>query len=866
MQQKFFCEERFLKSETCRHRYALRDNWYVVIDEETRRALNVVRRAQRADAETRREFARNPRSFIRNALGDDLAEELIEQLFVETAEYSERVKDVGLWERPVLPWVKRQSDTWIPESFGLKIGDRYIDIGKDEISPLRKKIEEALVAQDPTVEWNGEHIPATETTLKALDSILTEIKPKDEKPDDDEDDQPDDETTPREPIVLIIDENFEEVERVQELRPRKGGALSEIPLMLKTPLKSYQTEGVKWMQQAWHAGQTGVLLADDMGLGKTLQALTFLGWLRQSMDENSVRKAPILVVAPTGLLKNWEQEHDKHLHAPGFGTVFRAYGGGLRNRRQGTDNEITLGKSVIDTSELREADWVLTTFETLRDYQHSFAAIRFATIVFDEVQKIKTPGTVMTHAAKAMNGDFIIALTGTPIENRLADLWCIVDTIEPGFLSDLKCFSNKYEKNEAPEQLKELKSLLTEGQHGAVPIMLRRMKSNRLEGLPKKHEIVRKSEMPATQSDAYTKAVNSAREEGAPGKMLQVLHRLRSISLHPIHPDQAELPNYIQESARMSLTFQILDEIKAKKEKTLIFVESLEMHPQLAGLIQNRYGLEKQPMLISGSVAGPKRQERVNEFQRAARKFDVIILSPRAGGVGITLTAANHVIHLSRWWNPAVEDQCTDRVYRIGQERKVHVYYVQAVHPVYSELSFDIKLHQLLERKRALSQEMLLPPVNRNQDAATLYRGTIEGEKTEPPGGVDGSSEEVNLDDIDTMEPVQFENWVLSRLKSYGFKVNKTPKSWDCGADGLAVHPKTGRSHIIQCKHLQTGNHCDDKAIEELLRAKEAYDKPNADLYVVTNSSGFTKAARNMAEEFSVKLVARDSLINWPNI
>jgi len=170
-----------------------------------------------------------------------------------------------------------------------------------------------------------------------------------------------------------------------------------------------------------------------------------------------------------------------------------------------------------------------------------------------------------------------------------------------------------------------------------------------------------------------------------------------------------------------------LDKIARADEKSLIFVESLDMQPVLAALIQQRFGLDRPPLLISGKVSGPARQQRVNEFQQRGAGFDVIILSPRAGGVGLTLTAANHVIHLSRWWNPAVEDQCTDRVYRIGQKRDVHIYYPQAIHPDpdLREASFDLKLHALLARKRDLSREFLIPPVVEG-DAANLFGETVD--------------------------------------------------------------------------------------------------------------------------------------------
>jgi hypothetical protein len=160
-------------------------------------------------------------------------------------------------------------------------------------------------------------------------------------------------------------------------------------------------------------------------------------------------------------------------------------------------------------------------------------------------------------------------------------------------------------------------------------------------------------------------------------------------------------------------------------------LESLDMQGFLIPILQRRYTLARPPALINGKVDGGRRQQRVNEFQAARPGFDVMLLSPRAGGVGLTLTAANHVIHLSRWWNPAVEDQCTDRIYRIGQSRDVHVYYPLAIHPdsVLGEHSFDRKLHGLLAHKRELSREMLMPPVDNERDAEALFGETVKGEQ-----------------------------------------------------------------------------------------------------------------------------------------
>ncbi len=872
VQQKFFAENRFLEFHECRDRYALKDGWYVVLDEPVRKALNVVYRAKRSNPETRKAFAKNPRAYIRDALGDDADDALLDNIFIETSEYSERVLDIGIWEPPVVPWIQRKGDTWLPEKFGLKVGDQTIFLEEPEVLQLRNEVEKAIAAKTVTISWKGDPIPASPSVLEAIDALIGEVKPNGRPKDEERKAEEPGEDQPTGRVVLIIDDNLEQAGTVRHVVPRQGGPSERLAYSLRTSLKQHQVEGITWLQDAWRKGQKGVLLADDMGLGKTLLTLAFLAWLRRGMDEKGIRRSPILVVAPTGLLRNWEQEHDLHMHSPGLGECLRAYGSDLRGLRQSSEKEIDIGQSTLDTSKLRDAHWMLTTYETLRDYQHSFAAIKFAVIVFDEIQKIKTPGSIMTHAAKAMNGDFHIGLTGTPIENRLADLWCIVDTLEPGYLGDLKAFSQTFEKDVDAETLARLKNLLTKPQDGLKPVMLRRMKDDNLKGLPEKTVHVSDATMPPAQRKAYSDAIVEAQQNRGPGRMLETLHRLKSISLHPYHPLQAEYPDYLSESARFELLFKTLDDIAAKGERALIFVESRDMQEPLAGFIKRRYELPVQPLIISGAVSGPKRQQRVNEFQNANSDhpgFNVMILSPRAGGVGLTLTAANHVFHLSRWWNPAVEDQCTDRVFRIGQTKPVHVYHLHALHPDFPNHSFDERLHALLERKRTLSRDMLIPPVDQARDTDELYSATVEqrsdaeevdgcGEKTS------GSAVILTLDDIDTMEPLQFENWCLGKLKSAGFAVSKTPKSWDCGADGLAEHRQTGECIIIQCKHTQTNVPCSDHAVHELLAARKAYDRPDAILCAVTNATAFSAGARALAEIEGVRLVWRNSLLGWP--
>lgn len=431
--------------------------------------------------------------------------------------------------------------------------------------------------------------------------------------------------------------------------------------------------------------------------------------------------------AQTGLLSNWEQEHERHLAGGGLGTLVRAHGAGLKELRRAPGAELTLAQPVLDEKRLLDADWVLATYESVRDYQHSFGKIPFAAVVFDEVQKIKTPGTQITDAAKALKAEFVLAMTGTPVENRLADLWCIVDTVQPGKLGDLKDFSREYEQSPTPERLGSLKGQLMRCLGPVPPILLRRMKEDRLEGLPDKQENVVPQTMPPIQADAYRQAISEARSSTGRGRMLKALQQLRSISLHPCPPGTMSDDEYIHSSARYAQAFEILDGIAHRGEKALVFLEFLEDQAFLATLMQRRYALKSLPTIISGEVAGAKRQERVNQFQSGGTGFDVMLLSPRAGGVGLTLTAANHVIHLSRWWNPAVEDQCTDRVYRIGQDKPVFVYYPIALFPDAEDHSFDRRLHALLMEKRALSRDMLCPPEASDEDAAKLFQETVFG-------------------------------------------------------------------------------------------------------------------------------------------
>lgn len=720
--------QRFRASDGRRRGWLLADGTLLFVDPALAPALGVVRQAQAGGAAARQAFASNPRRAILEALGHADAADAAAALFIETQQFSERVSGVDLWRKPVLPWIKLKPNSWLPESFGLRIGDppeeTMVTIAPERADEAAAQIRAAIEAGLPSVTIDGQTIPATEQSAAALESLAAlaaaaaapEAEDAGAAP-------PPMEVAQR--YFLQVRDNLEAVEYAP-LEAPAAPALPPpaFPPSVRSTPKPHQIAGFNWLTACWRSGLPGALLADDMGLGKTFQALAFLAWLRAEGE-----RAPVLIVAPTGLLANWASEIERHLAAEALGPVCDAHGRGLARLREGGGRDIETGRASVDPAAWSEAGIVLTTYETMRDFHLSFARQRFAAILYDEAQKLKNPASQMTRAAKTLNARFQLAMTGTPVENRLQDLWSIYDVVHPGLLGASKAFESDYPASDIA-RLRELHTLLTSGDAARPAHLLRRMKDECLDALPEKKIIPLKLVMPPRQAAAYSAAVArvlSAQGSGERGRMLQTLHRLRGISLHPDDPAQAA--DYaFEQGARLRLLFEKLEEIAAKREKVLIFCETLAMQALLAAEIRHRFHLPHPVPRIHGGVSGAQRQAEVEAFQRRGPGFDAMILSPKAGGVGLTLTAANHVIHLSRWWNPAVEDQATDRAYRIGQEKPVFVYLPMAVHPdpAVREVSFDLKLHALMERKRMLSKGLLLPGEDESDTDALFGAVVVE--------------------------------------------------------------------------------------------------------------------------------------------
>ncbi len=591
----------------------------------------------------------------------------------------------------------------------------------DKLLDLEENLQKAIHNGEPTYKVNGQNINAIDLlqTIQTLKSEQAEMSGNLSQKETE---------TVKNRLALNVFRNLENQEFKYSERITRDAANYEIRDLEHQPL-AHQNDAIRILQNHWQTGSPGILIADDMGLGKTFQTLAFLSWIRQIIKNGLWPQRPILVVAPTGLIQNWFDEIKKHLKTGSLGETYNATGQGLAALKMNSSSdrsaESNSGFPTLDLSKLRDSDIVITTYESIRDFQFSFAKVHWSVLVFDEMQKIKNPKTRMTDAAKALKADFIIGLTGTPVENRLLELWCLIDTIKPCYLGSLKQFIQEYEGDQNLNEAKLLELNIKLTKHNQdTPLMLRRMKSDVLKGLPEKKIEHLEQLMEQKQATEYSKIIKLAKnQKGEKGNILAALQGIKAVSLHPdlIKNEISSDECFFCDSARLTKLLIILNRIKKADEKALIFCETRLIQGVLADLLKQHFHMDHLPFIINGEVPGRERKKKVDIFQSKSG-FDIMILSPKAGGVGLTLTAANHVIHLTRWWNPAVEDQCTDRVFRIGQEKTVYVYIPKAIHPDLNDSSFDCLLDELLTRKRTLNQKTLAPTEINQNEAESLFK------------------------------------------------------------------------------------------------------------------------------------------------
>lgn len=714
MKQKEF-EDQFKGWNGTKSNYPIGNGTYVVLPKRVTQVLSVVKKFQTKSTEERLAFISNPQKYINESLEEQQVTEELENLFVETPEFiSQRIANIGVWEPKLCAYKVERHGNWLPEDgdrLFVPIGDLLINISSNDLKLLLNDVVDALDNERPFVNYQHHQIPAN---IETKNTIIALLKPYTEA------DELDDFHNPH-VIAPILKDNIEDVE-YDVIKHKQRPQISRVTARLKTvSLFDHQKYGLEWLAKHWESGSIGGLLADDMGLGKTLQTLAFLASVKELMEAGKYPHKPFLIVAPSGLLKNWEDEAKIHLHQPGLGNGFKAFGSSIRRLQDFS--------TVERTDFLSKSDWVLTTYETLRDKITYFLSVDWGVSIFDEAQKIKNPTSRVTEMAKSLSSDFTLLLTGTPVENELKDLWCIVDTAQPGLFGSLREFHDNYVKpaESNPSEAQRLKEVLVE--KTSPPLMLRRLKEDHITGLPEKNikEIV--IEMPPLQADEYENIVKDAQlYRSKPGGVLKFIQLVRKASLVAEDFDINGINDgVVKRSARLTALIEILDGVANRGEKALVFCESLDVQQHLAGYLQQRYQLPTRPMRIHGGIDGATRKKYVDIFQSVPDgEFDVMLLSPKAGGVGLTITAANNVIHLTRWWNPAVEDQSTDRVYRIGQRRSVNVFIPIARHPKYKERSFDMNLNRLLTQKRSLSYNALIPGTVTSNDIQDLFDQTVD--------------------------------------------------------------------------------------------------------------------------------------------
>ena len=476
-------------------------------------------------------------------------------------------------------------------------------------------------------------------------------------------------------------EKFSQSEKLEELPQPEG---------LEGQLRPYQQYGYSWLAFLRRWG-LGACLADDMGLGKTIQTISLMVREKELAGKLS---APALLIAPTSVVTNWEREIGRF--APGLQTYVHRGGNRLRG------------------SEFREAikdqDVILTSYPVARLDAESIQSIQWLAVILDEAQNIKNPETKQTQVIRKIEADFRIALTGTPVENRLSELWSIMHFLNPGYLGARKAFRETFalpiERYHDEEALGKLKQLTT-------PFILRRVKTDPrvISDLPEKVETKVYCTLTEEQATLYEAVVQDVMQEieseesvKRRGLVLSMLMQLKQICNHPVqylHQAGKGASDVLldRRSGKLERLGELLEEVLAEGDRALIFTQFSEMGEMLADYLPKAFGAATQ--FLYGGTPAKARDAMVKRFQEEDNAPPIFILSLKAGGTGLNLTHANHVFHFDRWWNPAVEDQATDRAFRIGQKRNVQV------HKFVTTGTLEEMIDDMIESKKGLAQAVV---------------------------------------------------------------------------------------------------------------------------------------------------------------
>ena len=576
-----------------------------------------------------------------------------------------------------------------------------LTIGGQSIS--KEEFDRLVALNMPLVEINGEWVELRSQDIRAAQTFFASRK-----------DQP---ALSLEDALRISTGDTQMIEKLPVVSFEASGALDDLintlsgnqaiadiatPKSFQGELRPYQSRGVGWLAflEQW---SLGACLADDMGLGKTIQLIAFL----LHLQEQDSLDAPTLLICPTSVLGNWEREVQKF--APSL-KVMLHHGEG---RSKGKD----FARAV------QGIDLVLSSYALVHRDIKDLQTVSWRCAVLDEAQNIKNPDAKQSQAVRQLSAQFRIAMTGTPVENRLSELWSILDFLNPGYLGPKNFFQRRFaapiERFGDTASLQTLRSLVQ-------PFILRRLKSDRtiIQDLPDKQEMTVFCGLSSEQASLYQHWVDKSLEdieaaEGIQRKgiILALITKLKQICNHPdlflkgataqeseAIEEQAKIQNpdlasFQSRSGKLLRLEEMLEEVVAEGDRALIFTQFAEWGKLLKAHLEKQLG--KETLFLYGSTSKKQREEMVDRFQLDPQAPRIFILSLKAGGVGLNLTRANHVFHFDRWWNPAVENQATDRVFRIGQTRKVQV------HKFVCSGTLEEKIHAIIESKKALAEQVV---------------------------------------------------------------------------------------------------------------------------------------------------------------
>ena len=471
---------------------------------------------------------------------------------------------------------------------------------------------------------------------------------------------------------------------IQQLKEVKNLPLEKVPESFLGELRPYQVLGMSWLLFLRKYG-FGAILADDMGLGKTVQLISYL--LKVKEQDKKIA-APALIICPTSVLGNWQKEIERF--APNL-KIHLHYGS---NRLK--------DESFI--KQIENCDVVLTSYGLTHIDYEQFNQITWSSISIDEAQNIKNSQTKQSRAVRNLSARHYIALSGTPMENRLNELWSIFDFANHGYLGSLSQFQKRFvipiEKDDNKEQVERLQTMIR-------PFLLRRTKRDEevALNLPDKQEQKEYCPLTAEQAALYEQLTHDTLAKISQlsglerkGIVLQLLSRLKQLCNHPSLYLKEEHPtNLLTRSVKMEKLAELIEAIIEQKESCLIFTQYIDMGAMIQQMIKKKFNIDVP--FLNGSVPKNTRDKLIQQFQK--NEFPIFLLSLKAGGTGLNLTAANHVIHYDRWWNPAVENQATDRAYRIGQTKFVHV------HKMICTGTLEEKIDAMLEKKQTLNDQII---------------------------------------------------------------------------------------------------------------------------------------------------------------